>query len=151
MFGGLFGAPPGVPGFERVADITVAEPGPPAQVEGNQVTYTDAQALTFGRRYTYVVIALDEQGRPSPPSNRVVVALAAAPIAPPRLEAQGGDTQVRLVWDAPHDAGGRVGGAAGPRVRRVPGDRARHAGQAALSTSSPSPSASTSTWRSRTT
>ena len=101
VFGGLFGAPPGVPGFERVADITVAEPGPPAQVQGNQVTYTDAQALTFGRRYTYVVIALDDQGRPSPPSNRVVVALAAAPIAPPRLEALRGDTQVRLVWDAP--------------------------------------------------
>ena len=100
VFGGLFGAPPGVPGFERVADITVAEPGP-AQVQGNQVAYTDAQDLTFGRRYTYVVVALDDQGRPSPPSNRVVVALAAAPIAPPRLEAQAGDTQVRLVWDAP--------------------------------------------------
>ena len=100
VFGGLFGPPPGVPGFERVADITVAEPGT-AQVQGNQVIYTDAQGLTFGRRYTYVVVALDEHGRPSPPSNRVVVALAAAPVAPPRVEAQPGDTQVRLTWDAP--------------------------------------------------
>ena len=100
VFGGLFGPTPGVPGFERVADITVAEPGP-AQVQGNQVTYTDAQGLTFGQRYTYVVVALDEQGRPSPPSNRVVVALAAAPAPPPRVEAQPGDAQVRLTWDAP--------------------------------------------------
>jgi hypothetical protein len=100
VFGGLFGPAPGVPGFERVADITIAEPGP-AAVQGNQVTYADAQDLTFGRRYTYVVVAVDEQGRPSPPSNRVVVALAAAPEPPPRLEARPGDAQVRLSWDAP--------------------------------------------------
>ncbi|HEY7602048.1 MAG TPA: hypothetical protein VIB60_06045 [Methylomirabilota bacterium] len=100
-FGGLFGPPPGVPGFERIADITVAEPAAPAQIQGNQVTYTDAQGLTFGRRYTYVVVALDEQGRPSPPSNRVVVALAPAPGTPPRLSAQPGDSQVRLSWDPP--------------------------------------------------
>jgi hypothetical protein len=78
VFRGLFGGPAGVPGFERVADITVAEPGQ-AQVVGNQVTYTDAQSLSVGQRYTYVVVALDEHGRPSPPSNRVVVSLAAAP------------------------------------------------------------------------
>jgi fibronectin type 3 domain-containing protein len=70
-------------------------------VQGNQVTYTDAQDLTFGHRYTYVVVALDEKGRPSPPSNRVVVSLLAAPVTPPRLEAQPGDAQVRLTWDAP--------------------------------------------------
>jgi hypothetical protein len=100
-FGGLFGPPPGVPGFERVADIMVAEPTAPAEVQGNQVTYTDAQGLAFGRRYTYVVVALDEKGRPSPPSNRVVVALAPAPGTPPRLAAQAGDSQVRLTWDPP--------------------------------------------------
>ena len=127
VFGGLFGPPPGVPGFERVADITVAEPGT-AQVQGNQVTYTDAQGLTFGQRYTYVVVALDEQGRPSPPSNRVVVALAAAP---GRAAAHGGPA--RRHAGAPHlgragHAGGRIAGAAGSRLRRVPGDDARHAG-----------------------
>ncbi|HWC01611.1 MAG TPA: hypothetical protein VHF87_02465 [Methylomirabilota bacterium] len=100
VFGGLFGPPSGVPGFERVADITIEEPGQ-AQVQGNQVIYSDAQGLAFGRRYTYVVVAVDEQGRPSPPSNRVVVALAAAPEAPPRISAQGGDAQVRVTWDPP--------------------------------------------------
>jgi hypothetical protein len=111
VFRGLFGGAPGVPGFERVADILVAEPGE-AQVLGNQVIYTDAQGLTFGRRYTYVVVALDERGRPSPPSNRVVVALAAAPVAPPRVDAQAGDAQVRLSWDAPPAL---VDGAPAPR------------------------------------
>jgi hypothetical protein len=100
-FGGLFGPPPGVPGFDRVASIRVAEPGPRAEVQGAQVTYTDAEGLAFGRRYTYVVLAFDERGRPSPPSNPVVVALAPPPLPPPRLAAQGGDSQVRLSWDAP--------------------------------------------------
>src|SRR6185295_6447074 len=101
VFRGLFGGSAGVPGFERVADITVAEPAQTAQVVGSQVAYTDAQGLSFGQRYTYVVIALDEHGRPSPPSNRVVVSLAAAPVMPPGLVAQGGDGQVRLQWGAP--------------------------------------------------
>jgi hypothetical protein len=100
-FGGLFGPPPGVPGFERIANIVIAEPAAPAEVQGNQVTYTDAQGLTFGQRYTYVVVALDDQGRPSPPSNRIVVAVAAAPVTPPRLVAQPGDSQVRLSWEPP--------------------------------------------------
>jgi len=101
VFGGLFGPAPGVPGFERIANIMVADPTPPAQVQGNQVAYRDSQDLKVGQRYTYVVVALDEQGRPSPPSNRVTIAVAAAPTAPPRLDAQPGDAQVRLAWDSP--------------------------------------------------
>jgi predicted small lipoprotein YifL len=100
-FGGLFGPPPGVSGFDRVASILLAEPGAGAQIQGPQVTYTDAADLVFGRRYTYVVVAIDDQGRPSPPSNRVVVAVVAPPTAPVGLQAQAGDGQVRLTWDAP--------------------------------------------------
>jgi fibronectin type 3 domain-containing protein len=99
-FGGLFGPPPGVPGFERVANIVLAEPAP-AEVRGGQVVYTDAQGLGFGQRYTYVVVAVDEQGRPSAPSNRVLVALLAPPRAPGAPVAQAGDGQVRLTWEAP--------------------------------------------------
>jgi hypothetical protein len=99
-FGGLFGPPAGIPGFERVADILVEEPEG-ARIEGNQVTYTDTQDLALGRRYTYVVLAVDERGRPSPPSNRVVVALVAPPLPPPGVTAQPGDRQVRLTWEAP--------------------------------------------------
>ncbi|PYM56463.1 MAG: hypothetical protein DMD79_21570, partial [Candidatus Rokuibacteriota bacterium] len=89
-FGGLFGTPRGVPGFERVADISLEKPAA-----------TDAQGLTFGKRYTYVVVAVDAQGRPSPPSNRVTIARAAAPVVPTGLTAQAGDGQVRLAWTAP--------------------------------------------------
>jgi fibronectin type 3 domain-containing protein len=107
-FGGLFGGPPELHGFERVADIPLGEPpkGPPVEsgpveVAGSRVTYTDAQGLGFGRRYTYVVVAVDAQGRPSPPSNRVTVALVAPPEPPTGLQAQPGDRQVRLSWTPP--------------------------------------------------
>jgi hypothetical protein len=100
-FGGLFGGPSALPGFERVADIALAEPKPPAEVSGGQVTYVDTQALTSGRRYTYVVVAVDPQGRPSPPSNRVAVAVIASPRAPTGLSAQAADREVHLSWTPP--------------------------------------------------
>lgn len=99
-FGGLFGPPAGVAGFDRVANIVLAEPAS-AEVEGRRVTYTDAQGLASGRRYTYVVVAVDDQGRPSPPSNRLVVAVAPPPRVPAGLAAEPGDRQVRLSWTPP--------------------------------------------------
>lgn len=99
-FGGLFGGPAAVAGFERVANIMLAEPAP-AEVAGNQVTYTDTQPLPSGRRYTYVVVAVDAQGRSSPPSNRVMVAIASPPRPPTGLTLRPGDRQVRLDWTPP--------------------------------------------------
>jgi hypothetical protein len=99
-FGGLFGGPSGVAGFERIADISLDKPEP-AEVKGSQVAYTDAQGVAFGRRYTYVVIAIDDQGRPSAPSNQVAVASVAPPRSPTGLTAQAGDGQIRLTWSPP--------------------------------------------------
>ncbi|MBI2467816.1 MAG: hypothetical protein HYV62_08370, partial [Candidatus Rokubacteria bacterium] len=99
-FGGLFGGPSGVAGFERIAEISLAEPVA-AEVAGRRVTFTDAQGLAVGRRYTYVVVAVDAQGRTSPPSNRVAVALTAPPRAPANFIARAGDREVRLAWDPP--------------------------------------------------
>ena len=99
-FGGLFGGPTTLPGFARVANIILAEPAP-AQVTGSHVTYTDSQGVAFGRRYTYVVVAVDAQGRPSPPSNRVAVAVAAPPKPPTAVATRPGDREVRLTWTAP--------------------------------------------------
>lgn len=99
-FGGLFGGPAEIAGFERVVNIVLAEPQP-AEISGNQVSYADAQGLTFGRRYTYVVVAVDAQGRPSPPSNRVTLALAAAPVPPAGVTPEPGDREVRLSWTPP--------------------------------------------------
>jgi fibronectin type 3 domain-containing protein/predicted small lipoprotein YifL len=102
-FGGLFGPPTELPGFDRVANIVLAEPPKELAVEiaGSQVRFTDAQGLTFGQRYTYVVVAVDVQGRPSPPSNRVAVAVTAPPKSPVALAAAAGDREVRLTWTAP--------------------------------------------------
>jgi hypothetical protein len=100
-FGGLFGGPTELRGFERVANIPLAEPPANAEVAGGQVAYTDAQGLTSGKRYTYVVVAVDAQGRPSPPSNRVAVAVASPPRAPSGLSAEAGDREVRLSWTPP--------------------------------------------------
>jgi predicted phage tail protein/predicted small lipoprotein YifL len=111
-FGGLFGGPAELVGFDRVANIPITDPSKPApekppaekgpaEVVGSRVTYTDAQGLGFGRRYTYVVVAVDAQGRPSPPSNRVTIALTAPPEPPTAVQAQAGDRQVRLSWTAP--------------------------------------------------
>ncbi|MBI4011055.1 MAG: hypothetical protein HY359_02000 [Candidatus Rokubacteria bacterium] len=99
-FSGLFGGPSAVAGFDRVANIVLAEPAPAPGVEvaGTQVSYTDTQGLGLGQRYTYIVVAVDDQGRPSPPSNRVAVAVVAPPRPPTALTAQAGDREVRLSW-----------------------------------------------------
>lgn len=100
-FGGLFGGPAALPGFDRIAEVQLDKPEAPGEVRGGQAVYTDARGLAFGKRYTYVVVVVDEQGRPSPPSNRVTVTLAAPPTRPEGLTAQGGDGQVRLAWTPP--------------------------------------------------
>lgn len=97
-FGGLFGGAPDLPGFERVASIDLRESGGPPQ---RTISYTDVRGLEPGRRYTYVVIAVDDQGRPSPPSNRVAVAVRPPPRPPTGVTARAGDAQVRLTWDPP--------------------------------------------------
>ena len=100
-FGGLFGGPTAMPGFDRIAQLTIEQPEAPAEVRGGQAAFTDGRGLTFGKRYTYVVVAVDGQGRPSPPSNRVTVVLAPPPTPPEGLTAQAGDGQVRLQWTPP--------------------------------------------------
>lgn len=91
-----------VVGYEEIARIPV-DVAPPAgvQVQGGTVSVTDSAGLNFGRRYVYVTTAEDGTGRSSPPSERLVVTLLAGPAAPPGLEAQAGDKEVRLKWEVP--------------------------------------------------
>lgn len=89
-----------VVGFEEVASIRLDEPAP-AEVRGRSVTWTDARGLAPGRRYAYVVTAVDTTGRSSPPSAPVVVRFAAAPEPPHDLVAAAGDGRVSLRWQAP--------------------------------------------------
>lgn len=89
-----------VVGYDEMAAIRLAEPAP-AKVEGPRVTWVDREKLTLGRRYVYVVTAVDSTGRSSPPSARLAVPFLAAPRPPEGLTASAGEGQVRLAWSAP--------------------------------------------------
>jgi hypothetical protein len=91
-----------VVGYEEITRIPFdVTPPPGVQVQGGTVSVTDSAGLTFGRRYVYVTTAEDGIGRSSPPSARLVVTLLAGPEAPSGLDAQAGDKEVRLKWEAP--------------------------------------------------
>lgn len=89
-----------VVGYDEIKAIRLAEPAP-AKVEGSRVTWTDPAKLTLGRRYVYVLTAVDSIGRSSAPSSRLVVRLLAAPRPPEGLTAKAGEGQVRLEWSPP--------------------------------------------------
>ncbi len=89
-----------VVGYDEVATITLAEPGP-AKVEGRRVTWVDQNRLTLGRRYVYVLTAADSIGRSSAPSPRLAVNFIAAPRPPEGVTATAGEGKVRLAWTPP--------------------------------------------------
>ncbi|MGH7262485.1 MAG: fibronectin type III domain-containing protein [Candidatus Rokuibacteriota bacterium] len=89
-----------VVGYDEIKAIRLADPAP-AKVEASRVTWTDPAKLTLGRRYVYVVTAVDSIGRLSAPSSRLVVTFLAAPRPPVGLTARAGEGQVRLEWSPP--------------------------------------------------
>jgi hypothetical protein len=89
-----------VAGYTEVATVRLADPPSPL-VRGDRVALTDRANLTLDRRYTYVVVTSDAQGRTSAPSGRVSLLFAAAPEPPASLRAEPGDRQVRVEWRAP--------------------------------------------------
>ena len=89
-----------VVGWTEVAVIRLDE-GAPGFVHGASVTYPDRAGLVLDRRYTYVVVVADPQGRVSPPLKRVSVTFLPAPEPPTDLTAVAGDGEVRLTWRAP--------------------------------------------------
>jgi len=88
-----------IAGYVELAAIRLD--APTAMVEGRRATYVDRQGLTLGRRYTYVILTSDAQGRISPPSLRVPVTFISAPEPPSNVTAAAGDAHVRLSWRAP--------------------------------------------------
>ncbi|PYN81598.1 MAG: hypothetical protein DMD96_10115 [Candidatus Rokuibacteriota bacterium] len=87
-------------GYREIASIRADEPAP-VVARGNRLVFTDRQALAYGRRYTYVVIAGDSQGRVGPPATRVSVSYVPAAEPPVNLVATPGERTVRLRWEAP--------------------------------------------------
>jgi hypothetical protein len=88
-----------VAGYREIAHIALDVPD--KQRAASRAATTDRQDLAFGRRYTYVVVTEDAQGRTSLPSSRVSVFFIAPPEAPRDLVAEPGDGQVRLRWRPP--------------------------------------------------
>lgn len=111
-----------IAGYDEIATIRLADPAP-ATVDGSRVALTDGQGLTYGRRYTYVVLVEDGEGRVSPPSARLSVLYIAPPAAPGGLEATGEEGAVTLRWTAPDRLvdGGPLQGAIGYEISRGTG------------------------------
>jgi fibronectin type 3 domain-containing protein len=114
-----------IAGYEEVATVRLAEPAP-ATVDGSRMILADRQGLTYGRRYTYVVLAEDAQGRLSPPSAREAVMYIAPPAAPRDVEATAGEGHVQLRWTAPDRLvdGSPVQGAISYEIARTTGEGA---------------------------
>jgi uncharacterized protein len=89
-----------IAGYEEIAAIRSDEPQPAVR-RGPRLVFTDQRGLTHGRRYTYVVLTGDSQGRIGSPSRRVSVTYAAAPAEPDGFAAEPQDGAVRLSWSAP--------------------------------------------------
>jgi hypothetical protein len=89
-----------IAGYAEVGIIRLAEPPSPL-VQNGRVVFVDRRRLAVGRRYTYVVVTSDAQGRTSPPSPRLVLVFLAAPEPPAGLRAEPGERQVRLSWRPP--------------------------------------------------
>lgn len=89
-----------IAGYAEVASIRPAEPAP-AVVRGSRLVLADGQGLAYGRRYTYVVVAGDAQGRIGRPSARISVTYVPAAEPPGNLLAEAGERAARLRWEAP--------------------------------------------------
>jgi hypothetical protein len=111
-----------IAGYEEIATVRLAAPAP-ATVDGARVVLPDRQGLAYARRYTYVVLVEDGQGRLSPPSARLPMVYIAAPAPAADLEATAGEGEVRLRWKSPeHLVDGRpVQGTITYEVARAPG------------------------------
>lgn len=91
-----------IAGWDEVNTIALT-PAPSAKrrPRPERQRIVDREGLTPGRRYSYVVLTEDVQGRVSLPSGRVSVFLIAAPEPPLDLTAVAGEGEVRLAWEPP--------------------------------------------------
>jgi hypothetical protein len=89
-----------IAGYAEVAALGARRPAP-AVARGRQLVFTDREGLAYGRRYTYVVIVSDSQGRTGPAVARVSVTYVAAAEPPADLVADPGEREARLAWQAP--------------------------------------------------
>jgi predicted small lipoprotein YifL len=111
-----------IAGYTEIASVRLAEPPSPL-VQNGRVVFADRGGLAVGRRYTYVVVTSDTQGRTSRPSPRLSLSFVAVPRAPGGLRAELGERQVRLSWQPPAHLsdGSAVPGLLVYEILRAPG------------------------------
>jgi hypothetical protein len=110
-----------IPGYTEIGTIKLGD-APSPLVQNGRIVFPDRRNLALGRRYTYVVVTDDAQGRTSPPSPRLSVTFAAGPAAPSDLRAEPDEHQVRLSWRAParRTDGGPITGPLVYEILRAP-------------------------------
>jgi len=89
-----------IAGYTEIASLRGDDPTP-AVARGSHLVFTDRQALELRRRYTYVVVVGDSEGRIGRPSPRASVRYVPAGEPPAELVAEAGDRQARLTWLPP--------------------------------------------------
>jgi hypothetical protein len=89
-----------IAGYTEVGAVRLADQGS-SRGQNDRVVFADHRDLTVGRRYTYVVLTADAQGRTSAPSPRLSLMFVAPPRPPGELRAEPGEHEVRLSWQAP--------------------------------------------------
>ena len=89
-----------IAGYTEIVSLHGDDPTP-AVARGSHLVLTDRQSLEFGRRYTYVVVVGDSEGRIGQPSPRASVTYVPAGEPPADLVAEAGDRETRLTWLPP--------------------------------------------------
>ena len=89
-----------VPGYTEIATVQLADSSSSLPRSG-RIVLTDRRDLTLGRRYIYVVVTADTQGRTSAPSPRVTLSFVAAPEPPADFRVDASDREARLSWAPP--------------------------------------------------
>jgi hypothetical protein len=84
----------------KTIDLQSGEATAPTS-QDQRLRLEDREGLTPTRRYSYVVLTEDAQGRVGPPSPRVSVTLIETPEPPTALTAVAGEREVRLAWESP--------------------------------------------------
>jgi hypothetical protein len=88
-------------GYTAVATIGVDE----VEAANGRLLHVDRDGLSEGRRYTYVVVTADPEGRESAPSSRVSITYVAAPPAPLAVTAVAGEGEANISWTVPAISG----------------------------------------------
>ncbi|OGW37505.1 MAG: hypothetical protein A2010_07090 [Nitrospirae bacterium GWD2_57_9] len=83
--------------YKQIAEIDLSNPAP-AEVRDGRVFWSD-RTLHLGQAYSYRIRAVSARDGLSQPSDEARVTPLLSLAAPKRIAAEGGDSQITLIWD----------------------------------------------------